>query len=334
MERLVSIVDQLEEAKRFIIAGDLSRLRLALLLLDNASEILMYRAVSHALTHHDWLARLYERARELMPAEELEAFRQRMGYEPLSSKERKALLAFYDAKIDFLERVKNQLPAPIGKVLRATHRYRNEAYHRDRVRKATLRSVVVVLFDIVTDLLLSFQAGGTSYCSLDDWTAFCERYGFGRRNDLPHGGLATIVRALKKDMSLDAPALGTGLADHIRSRIGEMEDALRFVAEHSGAGLSPEEELRRVQYWAQYGLVPQDRDDVDFKNYIAPRSFTDFESWRTIANELRDHRDKLEVFGRFAALEAEFESLEEKIHEVKGFIEQAIEQAIDEARGK
>jgi hypothetical protein len=41
MERLVLIIEQIEEAKRFIHIDDLAHLRMALLLLDNASEVLM-----------------------------------------------------------------------------------------------------------------------------------------------------------------------------------------------------------------------------------------------------------------------------------------------------
>jgi hypothetical protein len=155
MERLVLIVDQLEEAKRLIQAGSLSQLRIALILLDNASEVLMYRAVKNELGHHDMNMRIFASAQKVMPQEVLERFRREMGYEPLSSKDRKTLLREYVAKIDFLlklERSQGLSPA-IGAVLKVTHRYRNEAYHRDRIRKETLHPVVLVLFDVVTDLL-------------------------------------------------------------------------------------------------------------------------------------------------------------------------------------
>jgi len=42
MERLRRLVVQLEEAKRFILDGELARLRLALILLDNAVEVMLH----------------------------------------------------------------------------------------------------------------------------------------------------------------------------------------------------------------------------------------------------------------------------------------------------
>jgi hypothetical protein len=59
MEHLRYVIIQLEEAKRFIQTKRVPYLRLALLLLDNASEIQMYRAIDHELCYND----LYIRSR-------------------------------------------------------------------------------------------------------------------------------------------------------------------------------------------------------------------------------------------------------------------------------
>jgi hypothetical protein len=64
MERLVLIVDQLEEAKRLIQVGSLSQLRIALILLDNASEVLMYRAVKTELQYHDMRMAIFKECAE------------------------------------------------------------------------------------------------------------------------------------------------------------------------------------------------------------------------------------------------------------------------------
>jgi hypothetical protein len=335
LERLVPIVDQLEEAKAFILRADLSRLRLALLLLDNASEVLMYRAVTEELTWHDYKSRIFSRARDVMSAEELEAFRTEMGYSPLSSKERKTLLQNYNAKVDFLSALKKegQIPVPLGGVLKAFHRYRNEAYHRDRVRKETIRPVVMVFFDIVADLILVLKPGSMSYSSIDDWAEFYERYGF----EYPHqvlDGLTKIVDALKKDMCPDIGAIAGDLSDHIESRVDEVEDALNFLSKDSGAGFSIEEELRRVQFWAEFDCVPHNRDEERFRTYAPPITLETFAEWRRQGNQLRDEADKLRLFLRFAQIEASIEPIEERIHEAAGLLDEAIQFEIDRARGK
>jgi len=336
MEQLVPIVDQIEEAKAFIRLGDLSHLRLALLLLDNASEILMYRAVTQELIWHDTKSRIFSQAQDIMSGQELDEFKKSLGYEPLSSKARRSLLQKYNAKIDFLSALKeeNQLPIPVGQVLKATHRYRNEAYHRDRIRKETILPVVTVLFDIVTDLLLILTPGSLSFSSSDDWTEFCKRYGFENPHYVLRDGIPTIVKALKQGMDPDVSTIAGALADHIESRVDEMQEALNFLSKDSGAGFSPEEELRRVQFWAEYDYVPHDRNESRFRHYQAPISLNTFTQWRTQGNQLRDEPDKLELFLRFAKIETVIEPLEERVHEAAGLLDQSIQLAIDEARGK
>lgn len=335
MERLVLIVDQLEETKSFIRRADLSRLRLALLLLDNASEVLMYRAVTEELTWHDFRSKLFSRAQEVMSGDELEAFRKEMGYSPLSSKERKALLQNYNAKVDFLSRLKKGrgIPDPVGQVLKAFHRYRNEAYHRDRLRKETIRPVVIVLYDIVTDLMRILKPGSMSYSAPNHWTEFCKRYGF----EHPHQvfrGIDTIVKALKEGMHPNVTDIACALSDHIESRVDEMEYALNFLSNDSGAGFSPQEELRRVQFWAEFDYVPQKKDDERFKDYSAPVSMEKFAEWRSQGNELQSETDKLELFIRFSQIEADIEPIEERIHEAASLLDEAIQAEIDRARGK
>lgn len=337
MERLVLIVDQLEEVKRLIVKGDLAALRMALLLLDNASEVLMFRAIHEALARQDMHDRILARAREVMPVSELERFREEMEYKPLTSKERKALIQGYDSKVDFLtdgRRRRCPLPAPMGRVLKVAHKYRNEAYHRDRIRKTTIQPVVTVMFDIVTDLMVGLPPGSISYSSSDNWDEFCTRYGLGGPMGVSSEELPVIVSALKEGIQLDVVAIAGCLANHIGSRIDEMEHSLAFVAESSAARLTPEEELRRIQFWAQYNVLPRDREDPAFMSYRACRSMDDLARWRVAGEHLRVEQDKYQLFGRFADVETEMEPLEEKIHEVAGLLDEAIQLEIDIARGK
>jgi hypothetical protein len=327
----------LEEAKGFILRADLSHLRLALLLLDNASEVLMYRAVNGELYWQDFGSKIFSRAREIMPDEEFEAFRAESGYNPLSSKERKTLLQNYNAKVDFLSALKKEgrhIPVPLGGVLKAFHRYRNEAYHRDRVRKGTIRPVVTVFFDIVADLILILKPGSMSYSSTDDWTEFCKRYGFENPHQVFSEGLSRIVDTLKKDMHPDVGAIAGALADHIDSRVDEMEETLGFLSKDSGAGFSIEEELRRVQFWAEFDYVPHNRNEELFEKYTAPITLETFTEWRSQGSQLKDEPDKLRLFLRFAEIEGAIEPLEERIHEAASLLDEAIQLEIDRARGK
>jgi hypothetical protein len=160
--------------------------------------------------------------------------------------------------------------------------------------------------------MLIFTPGSISYSSSDHWAEFCKRYGFEHQYQVFPDGLPVIVEALKEDMHLDISGVASALADHIESRLVEMEDALSFLSKDSGAGFSPEEELRRVQFWAQYDYVPQQKDEARFKDYNAPISLQTFTRWRVQGNQLRHESDKLELFLHFSQTEAEIEPIEER----------------------
>src|SRR5271157_3906002 len=104
MERLVLIIEQIEEAKRFIQIGDLAHLRMALLLLDNASEVLMYRAIVDDLDWDDFYVKMFSIIRERVPDEKFQEVKDelKIEYELIPPKMRKAVKKFYDAKVAFL----------------------------------------------------------------------------------------------------------------------------------------------------------------------------------------------------------------------------------------
>ena len=60
MERLYRTVVQLEEAKKLVQQGDVAHLRLALILLDNAVEVMMHRVIEGKMMYSDMYARMLE----------------------------------------------------------------------------------------------------------------------------------------------------------------------------------------------------------------------------------------------------------------------------------
>ena len=61
MERRRRTVVQLEEAERLILDGEVARLRLAVILLDNAVEVILHRRVSDTLQSANTYARVLRR---------------------------------------------------------------------------------------------------------------------------------------------------------------------------------------------------------------------------------------------------------------------------------
>jgi hypothetical protein len=58
MERLRLLYEQIEEAKRLMMTGTEPNLRLSLILLDNAAQLVMYRELEYRFAFDDALRRI------------------------------------------------------------------------------------------------------------------------------------------------------------------------------------------------------------------------------------------------------------------------------------
>jgi hypothetical protein len=329
MERLERVVIQLEECKRFILGAKVSYLRLALLLLDNAAEILMHRRVADELAHDEFYVKLH-RTIDSVPASpaEKEAARKRLGYTPLSEKRKKALAWSFEEKARFLSQEKRDLPEPAARILCYLHRYRNEAYHRDHVRPGSVRPATLILFEIVCDLLLCLPSSW-SYSSDGDY-GWLEKYGV---HPLRGGirGTPQIVSELKKGLPLDVEDLRTSLTTHLNDRIDEIVEGIHFVSEPRAG---EEETLKALQLWSQDRTRNPYLRDQTFHDFRPRYTMASLQRWRERIDEIGAIDEKLTLFESFADLEQEMEPLESLVSEVVALVDQATQLAIDIERGK
>ena len=162
MERLYRTVVQIEVAKETIQRGDLAHLRVALILLDNAVEVMMHRVIKDELFHAEW----YERMLRTFPTGPLdpkgEELRTDMASHVISRRRREEIRRYFGAKVDFLSD-RDRIPRPSARALKHLHNYRNETQHEDLVREESIRAVVMLLFDMTTNFLLRLKTGSTSW---------------------------------------------------------------------------------------------------------------------------------------------------------------------------
>ena len=182
MQRLTYILFQLDEALHYIDDGRMERLRLALLLLDNAAELQVDRRVRDHLA----IEMINERTREqtillteLAPDSQAELpalLTELVAWEPLTKAQKRALDRFFDEKLRFLSERYTTLDPALAKVLSYLHRYRNEAYHQARVRVETVRTAALIYFEANCSLLLTVFTVH-SYASNEDYSWLEERFG-------------------------------------------------------------------------------------------------------------------------------------------------------------
>jgi hypothetical protein len=335
MRRLAQTVVQLEEAKRFILAGDVPRLRLALILLDNAVEVIMHRTVREELEHASFYSRLLER----LPAGPLDAEGERMRSEfstnVVPDSRAQKIRRFFGEKLKFLAKDRDRMPESIARVLNHIHDYRNETQHQDRVRVGSLRPATLILFDIATELLVTLNPGSVTWYSEDDY-GWLERFGLpatilAAGNDVP----SQVKAQLRSGLALDTVHLAKALVDHLTDRLNEMEEQLSFVVENSTLGPGePSVVLKSIQFRDSGGQRKLTERGADFAAFSPRYTMKSFGRWRAETAKLEHMNDRFEMFDRFATIEDEFEPLEASIRQTARELDSAIQLAVDLARGK
>lgn len=329
MDRLETIVVQLEEAKRLIARGRISHLRIALILLDNAAEVLMHRRLKPELRNDEFYVRLGQFIDGVnAPTEEKTAQKRKLGYLPISAGQKRKLDRLFGEKAQFLSRERDCIPKETADVLCYLHGYRNEAQHDDRVRPGSLRPAVVVLFEILCDLLVRLGQP-TSYSSDGDYR-WAEGYGI---NPM-HPGLdacATIVARLREGLPLGIREIAKSLAAHVEDRVDAMVDGLEFI---SAPGVPHEETLKGLQFWnADRTRHPYDRGET-FQEFKPQHTMESLARWRDAGRALEARDEKLALFRTFATIEQEMEPLEALVAEVARTVDEASQAMADTEIGK
>src|SRR4030066_2252031 len=102
MERIWLIVDQIEEAKKLLNSDKFSFLRMSLLLLDNAAEVLMYRKILDEFTYDEFHEKLNENAKGSLPNDVYEQWRQQFNIQIIGAQRKKLINKYFDEKVKFL----------------------------------------------------------------------------------------------------------------------------------------------------------------------------------------------------------------------------------------
>lgn len=295
MQQFAQIVDQIEESKRLIFGGTLSQSRMALLLLDNAVELIAYRAIRN---------------------------------ENITERKLDKIDRYFDEKLRFLKE-RHRITDPVFRALSATHRYRNEAYHSNEIRRETIRPVVLLLFELACDLLVTLLPGSYSTSGRDDWSEFERRFQVSVGEAFRVEGAKRIRDVLRKGLHLEVTELRELLADHLESRVTDILKALDFIGAGSNFDYFEEIKAEIIEHSDRYS-----DGSKGFKKKFTTFTVDRFAKMRIEIATLRQSTDKVRLFAGFADAEGIFEPMEFCLHELEGKIEWAIQIEAEIRRGK
>jgi hypothetical protein len=339
VDRLERLTVHVEEAIRLGTASDNAHLRLGLMLLDSAAELLMHRQCRSAISSSEMWSALLRSSEEIYARTGSAEDRGRVEdarAKTISNTRRKRIDREFDAKCDFL-REKGLLAASQVRVLKKLHQYRNETYHRDKLRPAVLASAAKIYIYLVCSMMRDFPVNGMSYrragvaSAIAKYLSDGERVGFGTQARIGTQLLEAAGLATQRE-------LGTILGSHIHARLDELIEDVEFIA-------SWHREVNQDESWdleAVLGVVslrsPTDYRYVlltsDLARRVAGYKPELLDGLRELAEGLAQVEDQLSAFALFADIEDIFEPLEAKVKDLAVHVDGAIQYEIDRARGK
>lgn len=247
MKQLELVVVQFEEIKRLIGVGRMPQLRLALILLDSATELILHRSVGAVLDYEPTRELdSYRRAKQRGSNwDGLDSAIQELESQVTSKSQRKKL-EYFDPKIDFLIQL-GKLQPEIGPVIKKLHKYRNETYHRDQHREKVLKPAVLIYFDAACSVLSTYQTGSMGLDSDvgPEMGRFVDERG-PLYTDI-FGLASAVADQLRADVGLDLRAVKAALSDHLLGRLEMIDSVIDFVADNNCVGLNRQDVVRMAQ---------------------------------------------------------------------------------------
>ena len=206
LEQFRLVVEQLEVCRDLVLADVAPKSRMALILLDNAAEVVLYRVSRKALEYDRF-------SRRIVPAR-------------FSLKQRNAMEWSFEAKLDFAAS-DHQLDATSIEMLRVLHRYRNAAVHRDTHNPTVISILGRLAFVAVSRLFASTRGGVWSSmagCTKPiDWLA---SYGFTGTFIDYEAAAQQIALQLRTGIEVSVPAAGEHLAKDLGERVVRIRQVL------------------------------------------------------------------------------------------------------------
>jgi hypothetical protein len=258
-ERLRLLVEQLEMIRGLLDGGSGVDAKVAIILLDNVADSLMYRRCLQEFEEDSELAMI--RRPRFTLAKQSEALRD------------------FKAKVNLLNGI-GFMSAEDATVLKIGHSYRNAAYHRDSHNPRVTNELGRLLFGSVSSLFRSYYNNGVSSGGFAPEQGLSK---YGLRNDFMSfkGASASIASKLMEGIAITFAEAQEAFQHDVTSRVEEIEREITKLPISGDVDL--DEGLRRAEFSESYPheqfseklrelnyrIVAGEAEPVDAKQYRA-----------------------------------------------------------------
>ncbi|MBH5143676.1 MULTISPECIES: hypothetical protein [Rhodococcus erythropolis group] len=208
-------------------------------------------------------------------------------------------------------------------VLRRMHLYRNEIYHDDKVRPATVEAAAKIYTYVVCDLMQRSSSSGVPIAMSAPTPELDALFPEQKHHPSELGRYADRLLALSPIDT--AEKLAKTLSEHLIDRLEELDLDLSYVQTRgSNCGVVIDEELRARAL-----------DEILAGQTLAKKiSYRTVRQWKGSARKLGHSADYVKAFEKFATTETALEDVEDQVHHVVRAIDAHINEMIDWRRGK
>jgi hypothetical protein len=318
MESVRLIYEQIEEAKRYLLGGSLLHSRLALILLDNAAELMMYRELKHEFAMYDQWEPKWEPAR----SEWLES-----GLGPkYSPDERRDADKEFAPKARILAVRLDRITADERDVICVCHKFRCEAFHGGHLRREILLPVCKLLYLTVSALTLKLRVRTYSLPGPNPDPADAD---FLRRFGMTEALLLVTDEALNRlhSVLIEGVVLDTGelceilssdMVERLEGTIGD----LAYLGETQDE-TKIDHNLQYTQFWRQQGaeLAKRRVREPDLTKAFehwkgagsARYTLSKIRYWQQRARRMSRLKNPAKALVEYWALDKRFSPLEEEV---------------------
>ena len=329
MRYKLTVVEQLDRALAELRVDHPINNRLALILVDNATELVLHRRCTDHVDGDHFLRRLSPRQRVLARGQ------------------------FLDGKLKVLDAL-GDITKQEREFIGIAHHYRNELYHVGLKHDTIVRPIAGCYFNLCCDLFERLKPAWTATSSTDSFGEVLSRY-------LPEDTAsasytivdnAVFTKKLRAQLPNSIEPLPESLASSARHAIGEITRSLDFVVSDNPGGHEFAAVLRNIQ-WHIDLMRALEREGVEgtwmdpgyleevqrVRSLIEPtwrqrHTTVPASKWLKRADTIEREPDDLNAMTLFQSVRKDMEYLEDAITIAAIELDKWIQFQIDQARGK
>jgi hypothetical protein len=301
----------------------------------------MRRNIEARLTYNKTMERVLRQWKEILqrdPANaEARPHHDEVATEVVPRSARKTLAGSFDPKVDFI-RDRGDIQETESRILKKLHRYRNELYHRDRMRPETVRSACLLYFDMTCALFERLSQYPLTTMAIHRETPPALRKFVAPEAAKGYPTEEQIAASLRAGLGIDDAGLKKALTTHLIGRLDDLDETISR-AERSLFGtiakVIPSGPWRQaIVHLAQWKEESLPGSIEELLSAQVRYGEADLAAWRQHVAGLQEIRDRLELFAAFGDIEDAFEPFEKQMTDLDVRIDLEEQREIDRRRGK